>query len=375
VATTSPRLSVIVPVYQDVETLPACLDALAASDLQRSAWELIVVSHTAARAASVGSARFADTIVRLSDENWGAGYARNRGAELARGEYLAFVSSDVIVQHDALRRMVETFDTRDDLSAVCGIYMDDASSNDLVSSYRMLMRVREFERGVGQSDTFTARLAAIRRTTFIASGMFDEWRVDVPRTESAEFGRRILAVGGRVVVHPEIRGVHLRKWSLRDAVVEGVRDHGIPWQDEMRNADRMISPPLRWSRRVDRARVALAWCAFVAVLGASMRVTQATRWILPASLILSAALYAPIAQFFAQRRSAYFAIAVLPLYAIDLLAGGVGVAYSWVVRHTIGEPRPAPSIEAFAEVRLKTWPPVPTRSAPQPQAATTESAT
>src|SRR5262249_29662325 len=81
VACAAPRLSVVVPVYHEVETLPACLSALAASDFERSNWELIVVSHTSAGDASVASARYADTIIRLPDRNWGAGYARNRGAE------------------------------------------------------------------------------------------------------------------------------------------------------------------------------------------------------------------------------------------------------------------------------------------------------
>ena len=364
-ACASPRLSVVVPVYHNVETLAACLAALAASDIDRSCWELIIVSHTSAGDASVASARYADTIIRLPDKNWGAGYARNRGVDVARGEFIVFVSSDVLVQRHALRRIVEILDTDSDISALCGVYVDDGSRSRTVSTYRNLLRVFEFDRAIGSSDAFTAGLAAIRRGTFVDAGMFDEWRVGVRRIESAELGRRILAVGGKIVIHPDVSGVHVRDWSLREAVVESVRDHGIPWQNDASHTDDVVSPALRVSRRLDRASTILVWGAMIASVLAFTRRVPHGWWLVLALLAFAESLNMPLYRFLVRRRSMLYALSVLPLHLLDLVVGGLGVAYSWIVRHTIGEPKPSPSIEAFVEVGLKTWPPVPTRRAPR----------
>ena len=368
-ACASPRLSVVVPVYHDVETLPACLGSLAASDLDRSSWELIVVSHTSAGDASVASAQFADTIIRLPDRNWGAGYARNRGAEVARGEYILFVSSDVLVERQALRRVVEIFDRDQDVSALCGVYIDHSVDSGLISHYRNLLRVFEFERGLGSSDSFTPGLAAIRRATFVDSGMFDEWRVGVRRIESAEFGRRILAVGGRIVVHADVKGVHVRDWSFVEAVVESVRDHGIPWQSDVRATDDVVSPALRFARRLDRTNTVLVWAAVAASIIAYYHVVSRGWWIVLGLLFVVGSLSLPLCIFLVRHRSFVFALLALPLHLLDLVVGGLGVAYSWIVRHTVGEPKPSPTIEAFVEVGLKTWPPVPSRRAPRTQRA------
>ena len=366
-ACASPRLSVVIPVYHDVETLPACLGALAASDLDRSEWELIVVSHTSAGDASVASARYADTIIRLPDRNWGAGYARNRGAEVARGDYIVFVSSDVMVERQTLRRILDVLDRDHDVSAVCGVYVDGATDSGIISHYRNLVRVFEFERGLGSSDSFTAGLAAIRRSTFVDAGMFDEWRVGVRRIESAELGRRILSVGGRIIVDPDVKGMHVRGWSLPQAIVESVRDHGIPWQTDFHAPDDVVSPALRRARRLDRTNTVLVWCAVAAALLAWYRVLSHGWWIVLALLIVVGSVSLPLCLFLVRRRSLAFALLVLPLHLLDLVVGGLGVAYSWVVRHTVGEPKPSPTIEAFVEVGLKTWPPVPSRRAPRVQ--------
>ena len=366
-ACASPRLSVVVPVYHEVETLPACLSALAASDFDRSSWELIVVSHTSAGDASVASARYADTIIRLPDRNWGAAYARNRGAEVARGEFIVFVSSDVIVERHALRRIAEILDADDEVSALCGVYVDDSADSGLLSHYRNLLRVFEFERGLGNSDAFTPGLAAIRKATFVDAGMFDEWRVGVRRIESAEFGRRILSVGGKIVVHPDVKGVHIRNWTLAEAIGESVRDHGIPWQSDVRATDDVVSPALRLARRLDRTNTVLVWCAVAASMLSYYHVLKHGWWIVLGLLVVVASLSLPLGMFLIRRRSFPFAVLVLPLHILDLVVGGLGVAYSWIVRHTVGEPKPSPTIEAFVEVGLKTWPPVPSRRAPRTQ--------
>src|SRR5437867_660647 len=100
-----PALSVIVPVRDGEHFLTASLAALRASDLPASQWELIVVDDSSRDRSAELAARYADRLVRLIGGSRGPAFARNRGADVARGDALVFVDADVCVHPDALRRV------------------------------------------------------------------------------------------------------------------------------------------------------------------------------------------------------------------------------------------------------------------------------
>src|SRR4051794_7341101 len=104
----SPRLalSVIVPVRNGAATLARALRAILASDLPRDQFELIVVADGSTDGSAAIASRQADTVVRLTGLRSGLAYARNRGAELAAGEAVAFIDADVMVRPDTLSRML-----------------------------------------------------------------------------------------------------------------------------------------------------------------------------------------------------------------------------------------------------------------------------
>jgi GT2 family glycosyltransferase len=91
-----PFFSVIVPTYQRPDTLAPCLDALAAQELPRERFEVVVVDDGSARPPRAVVARFAAVLdVRLIEQkNSGPASARNAGAAAARGDYLAFTDDD-----------------------------------------------------------------------------------------------------------------------------------------------------------------------------------------------------------------------------------------------------------------------------------------
>ncbi len=102
----NPLVSIIIPVHGRPRQALACIRSAAASDYDN--FELIVVDdcspgETAARiAAAFPEARF----VRLP-ENLGAAGARNEGMRRARGKYFFFVDSDVVVQRNTLKILIE----------------------------------------------------------------------------------------------------------------------------------------------------------------------------------------------------------------------------------------------------------------------------
>ena len=368
----TPRLSVIVPVRPNTRELAACLAAMTASDLPRSEWELIVVTSASDQEAWLVSARDADTVVRLPDGSWGAAYARNRGVEVSRAPYLLFVSADVCVEPNALRGFVDVLDGDEDVGAVCGTYIEDGRHHrSHAAAYQNLVRQFSCELGAGLTDTFTPGFAAIRRELFLNAGMFDEWRVEVPHVESVEFGRRLLTLGCRLVARPDLRASHLKQWTLWRTLVQSLRDPGIPWRDELCIATyRLINPGLRALRRIDSAAMICVWSTLAVGGIGSATGSARERTTTVVLIVLSTLLCLPLCVFAARRRSIRFALMMLPIHFAKLLLAGAGITWNWLVRHVIGEPRPAPAIEAFVEVGVAMWPPVPQRRPPRAVATT-----
>lgn len=91
-----PRVSVVIPHYNDLAGLARCLASLGAQTMPRDAFEIIVgdngspVPRDAIEAAISGRARL--TIVAEK----GAGPARNGAVAISTGELLAFIDSDCI---------------------------------------------------------------------------------------------------------------------------------------------------------------------------------------------------------------------------------------------------------------------------------------
>ncbi|MFD5771505.1 CDP-glycerol glycerophosphotransferase family protein [Streptomyces sp. NPDC127049] len=109
----TPRLSVIVPIYNVAEYLPACLNSLAVQTFQDL--EVLMIDDGSTDESNAIAAEFAERDERfrlIRKENAGLGAARNTGLDALspESEYFAFVDSDDMIPPDAYRIMVETLD-------------------------------------------------------------------------------------------------------------------------------------------------------------------------------------------------------------------------------------------------------------------------
>src|SRR6266446_2676402 len=188
----APRaLSVIVPARNSSATLPHVLAAILASELPRDDYELIVVDDASTDGSPEVAARYADTVVRLTGRRSGPAYARNRGAELAQGEVLAFVDSDAMVQPDTLPRMLRLLSDHAALDAVSASHHEAGGAHNIVSQYWNLLLYFGEHRQAGTGGDVASPCAAIRRHAFLSAGMFDEWRFETAPLGGIEFGMRL----------------------------------------------------------------------------------------------------------------------------------------------------------------------------------------
>jgi GT2 family glycosyltransferase len=370
-----PYLSVIVPVHNGADTLASSLAALARSDLPRARWELIVVDDASTDDTSRVAARFADVVVRLPGRAHGPAYARNRGFELARGECVAYINADVCVCPDTLTRFALVLAREPQVSAVCGSFDGCADVGGLVSQYRNLRLQYYHRNNAGDAETFCASCGVVRSAAFADVGMFDEWHFSRHQVEDFELGHRLRERGHRIVMRPDIQATHLKRWTLRGMIATDLRHRAVPW---MRLFDRRVVSRARGKdrrRAVKTVNTALTWLGLVLTVGA---IRAGVPWLLAAAgLCLAVVLWNHLPQhrYFVRERGLAFAVAVIPLELLSYLVNGVAVTFGWLLREFVGEPRPHPTVEAFAEIGVRTWPPVPaqrTAVAPQTPATTLE---
>ncbi|HWQ52527.1 MAG TPA: glycosyltransferase family A protein [Bryobacteraceae bacterium] len=87
------RISVVIPLYNKAERLPACLDSIARQTFRD--FEAIVVDDGSTDDGPGFAQAYPDPRFRLIRQpNAGPGAARNRGLAEARGEYIAFLDAD-----------------------------------------------------------------------------------------------------------------------------------------------------------------------------------------------------------------------------------------------------------------------------------------
>lgn len=106
------KLSIIVPVYNVENYLPACLDSLICPEL--TDYEIIIVNDGSTDASLSVAEKYArkyPSLIRIiTQENGGLGAARNTGIEHSCGEYLLFIDSDDTLAPGAVEQMYARLD-------------------------------------------------------------------------------------------------------------------------------------------------------------------------------------------------------------------------------------------------------------------------
>lgn len=355
------QLSVVLAVRNAADTLPTVLASIDGSDLARNAFEIIVVDDASDDSSPSQASRYADAVVRLTGEATGPAYARNRGAELARGTFIAFVDADVVVKPDTLGRMLRALVDEPQLDVVSARYAGPATERGLVSQYWNLLLGYGDDRSESRGAYVAGGCLMMRRSLFDATGMFDEWRFRTPCLEDVELGQRLIMRGSRVGTLPGLEVTHLRRTSAR-------RMLGDVWE-----RSELLARSLGYRRTRSLAPndpvFALNGAAIPAVVMiAAVMLTAAAgpghHWLQKAAgaLIIGGVMNIPALLYFAKRRNVGFALLMLPLHMVAQVMAVAGLTVGWLLRDTIGDRIPDATMQAFAEVGVEMWPPVPKRS-------------
>jgi len=358
-----PYLSVIMPAHAAAGVLPRSLQALADSELPRAYWELIVVDDASSDDTASIAARFADVVVRLPGTPYGPAYARNRGFEITRGDCVVFLDADVCVYPDTLTQFALALGCAPNVSAVFGSFDTRSEAKGFVAQYRNLLTHYCHQQNPGPADTFWSSCGAIRREAFVEAGMFDEWHFPRRQIEDFELGDRLRRHGRQIVLHPEIRVQHLKNRTLRGMIAADLYDRALPWMRLFGGRPTTGRPRNARLRALKKRNTTLVWLALALVVGSIYGLRP---WLLlGAGLCVLLVLVNNRAQYrcFARDCGLAVALAAIPLDILSYFFHGFGIVYGRLLREVLGEPTPHPTVEAFSEVGVRMWPPVPMKRA------------
>lgn len=274
---TTPAWSVIVPTYNRPHQLAHCVDALTRIKPPAGGFEVIVINDGGnqgvddVRQATTGAAI---TIRYAAQQHAGPAAARNTGADMALGMWLAFTDDDCVPSSGWLQAFERAIAAHPD--ALAGGVVQNAVSDSLFSeaSQQLAGFVAGWFDGAARERFFTSNNIAVRRAAFLEAGGFDA-RFGASAGEDREFCDRWTAQGRESIQVPDAIVDHMHALSLRSFLRQ---HHGYGrGAQRFRHGRRATGRPIRIDpgfylaslRHAARARpiargVALAGCTVLA---------------------------------------------------------------------------------------------------------------
>jgi glycosyltransferase involved in cell wall biosynthesis len=209
VCTAGPRISVIIPHYNDIAALDLCLSSVTRQTAPADSFEIVVadnmspIGEDAVRAAIAGRARLV-----LATER-GAGPARNAAVRESRGEILAFIDADCIAEPDWLAAGVRALDQHDVVGGHVFIHIGHDRPLSSAEAFEAVFAF-DFKNYVERKGFTGAGNMFCRRSVFDATGPFR-----VGMSEDLEWSRRATAAGFTLGYAADARVGHppRRNWA------------------------------------------------------------------------------------------------------------------------------------------------------------------
>ena len=243
-----PQVSIIIPVKDRPVDLRHCLNSLAALDYPQERLEIIVVDDGSSDNTPQVALELGARLVHSGAIGGGPAAARNRGAQAAQGEILAFINSDCTASASWLRELLPAF-SAPQVAAVGG-WVDGMSHAAPLDRYEAVMSSLNLGRramtGGAGGDTFYLPSCnlLVRRADYVTAGGF---RAELHVGEDVDLTWRLRDAGRSIVYLPQGSVCHAhrsRLWPFMKRRFDYGTSEGMLQQLHPVRGKKMLLPPL-----------------------------------------------------------------------------------------------------------------------------------
>ncbi len=196
----APSVTVIIPVYNGMSTLPECLDSLKALDYPGALEFIIVDDGSTDQTAEYCESR---SVKVIKQKNRGPGVARNTGAREAKGDYLIFTDADCVVDPDFVTELIRPLIGTDIIGSQGQFYSLQKNLVARFIQHEILERVERLKSSE-YTDWIATYAACYRKDVFLENGGFS----DIYSSEDVELSFRLAGKGYKMVMAPKARCQH-----------------------------------------------------------------------------------------------------------------------------------------------------------------------
>ncbi|WP_372785104.1 glycosyltransferase family 2 protein [Phenylobacterium sp.] len=223
VRASTPKVSVIVPHYHDLDGLALCLASLGRQTYPKDRFEVIVADNASPEGASAVEAVIAERAHLVVVPEKGAGPARNGGVAAASGEVLAFIDSDCVAEPAWIEEGVRSLQSFDFVGGRIRVLVADPAQLTPAEAFERVFAFNNRAYVERQHFTVTANLFC-PRTLFDRAGGF---KTGV--SEDVEWSRRAQATGFSLGYAPLAVVGHPARRSWAELVGKWKRINAETW--------------------------------------------------------------------------------------------------------------------------------------------------
>ncbi len=197
------NLSVIIPSYKS-EYLSLAIESVK----ELLPLEIIVVDT------SPNKPIIDNVILHHQKDRLNAASARNKGAELAKGDLLLFIDSDVILNKKN-KTLINRLLDKKEINVICGLY-EKTPGESLISRFqRGILEMRLGNTKGNNPKISSSSHFLIRKNDFIKSGGFNE---TMEFYEDVEFFLRCEKIGLNVELYKNFKAIHLKEFKFKTLI-------------------------------------------------------------------------------------------------------------------------------------------------------------
>ncbi|NJN87775.1 MAG: glycosyltransferase family 2 protein [Leptolyngbyaceae cyanobacterium SL_7_1] len=221
---TEPFVSVIVPVYNDVEHLQICLTALEQQTYKADRYEVIVVDNGSDPSENIAAiAATFNHAIATQELTPGSYAARNQGISVAKGEIIAFTDADCVPTPNWLEKGVSYLVNNPGCGLVAGkidIFFKDPKQFTAIEFYDGVTM------GFPQREFLEKRRAGATANVFTWKRVIDHvggFKAQIKSHGDLEWGKRVFSSGYEQIYAEDACVGHPARYSFDELLSRAIR--------------------------------------------------------------------------------------------------------------------------------------------------------